>query len=496
VRASVEMACLESAARLGPVPDGQLLFVNVSPSTLGDPSLIDILDRLPDRLVLEVSECEAVHDYDELRHHLAPWLERGVRLAVDDTGAGYSSLRHVIELAPDFLKLDREMVTGLGSDPIRRALVRAVVAFAREVGTHVIGEGVETKEDLEALQDAGVHFVQGYLFGRPGPDWAQTPRRSAPASPLAVHDPDLRALVRTLATCADAPSACGAVAEHLFRQGGLMPSIYLARGGSLRCVAQRGLWQVLDGMAGAAGVTGRTWATGVPIAVEDVRNEAHYLEAIPGVVSEVCVPIMSGEEAIGALNVESFGPMPAGMTETLTRYAAAIVDRLETIRYRAYEDPWHATARASVAISGLQDGPGLPRQALGCLMKAAEIDSGAIVLGDGQGAQMVATLGPLASTLAQLRQEELGQLIQLVERIRSCYSAGDPSGHCFVGTDTLREGGARAVVLLPLWSRKVRIGIVVLAHSRPVSISGASVEALEVLADHVAAIVDRSTRRF
>ena len=91
----------------------------------------------------------------------------------------------MIELAPDFLKLDREIVKGLDGDPVRLALVRAMVAFAGEVGTRVIGEGVETRADLEALRDAGVHLVQGYLTGRPSFEWATTAALLPPSSAAA-----------------------------------------------------------------------------------------------------------------------------------------------------------------------------------------------------------------------------------------------------------------------------------------------------------------------
>ena len=131
--------------------------------------------------MVELTEQEAVEDYDGLRHDLAPWLARGVRIAIDDAGAGYSSLRHVIELTPDFLKLDRELVRDLDRDRNRRALVGAMSAFAAEVGTSVIAEGVETAEELEVLRDAEVDLVQGYLLARPGTPWPRWSDHSAAA---------------------------------------------------------------------------------------------------------------------------------------------------------------------------------------------------------------------------------------------------------------------------------------------------------------------------
>jgi EAL domain-containing protein (putative c-di-GMP-specific phosphodiesterase class I) len=91
-----------------------------------------------------------------------------VRLAVDDTGAGYATLQHIVTLAPDIIKIDRGLVAEVDKDRARRALVMAVVVYAMEIGTTtVVGEGVETHDELEALKDLGVDAAQGYLIGRP-----------------------------------------------------------------------------------------------------------------------------------------------------------------------------------------------------------------------------------------------------------------------------------------------------------------------------------------
>jgi putative methionine-R-sulfoxide reductase with GAF domain len=352
---------------------------------------------------------------------------------------------------------------------------------------------VETRDELEAVRDAGVHFVQGHLVGRPSPEWAMRAALFPAPAPM-PQDRRLRELAHQLSLSGDAQSACRVVADHLARNDGLMASVYLSRGDSLRCMAQRGLWQVLDGMAHDAGITGRAWASATPIVVEDVQHHADYLEAIPGVVSEICVPILSGIRAIGALNVESFSRMPDGVVTTLERCAQALSDRLEEIHYIAREQPWHLAAKASVAISGLRSGPGAARQALGCLMQAAGIDSGALILEDEQSPRIVATRGPLATALGELAAEERANLAASVSRIRSCYSAGDPSGRCFLGTDSLRDAGARAVLVLPLWVQHRRIGTVVLAHSKPMGLDGPKVEPLEFLADHVAAVLALNIR--
>ncbi len=489
---------VRAAARLGPPPEGRALFVNASPSTISDPAFLALRDELPERLVLELTEQEAVEDYDDLRGRLADWLGRGVRLAVDDTGAGYSSLRHIVELSPDYLKLDRELVKGIDEDPNRRALMRAVVAFAREVGTSVIAEGVETRAELDVLRDAEVHLVQGYLLARPGPPWPPVLRTGPASSLLAGGGAGESApgkggaedrMREALARIDNVVEAGELVVETLFRRGHLMSSLYLERNGELRCVSQRGLWQVRDGLPGSAGITGRTWASGTPFVVEDVSSHPDYLEAIPGVVSEICVPILVNGESVGALNVESLTPLTratAALTETVARLLA---DRLGLIGTNLGNTRWQRAAHASVSISGLLASRRLPQQVLYRVRDAAEMDSACLVVDDPEGQRAITAVGPLADSMTALDGDDLRALASLVGDIRSCYTAGDASSPGFVGTESLRAAGARAVVVLPLWAQRKRFGTLIVAHSRPLQLTGDRVEPLELLADHAAAVL-------
>lgn len=152
------------------LPAGCYLSLNASPTTLLDPALAATLRQGslgPHRLVVELTEHAQVADYDQLARALAPLRASGMRLAIDDAGAGYASLRHILQLRPDVVKLDRQLIDGLDGDPVRRSLVAAMVAFSREIGARLVAEGVERAEELKTLQELGVHYAQGYLLGRP-----------------------------------------------------------------------------------------------------------------------------------------------------------------------------------------------------------------------------------------------------------------------------------------------------------------------------------------
>jgi EAL domain-containing protein (putative c-di-GMP-specific phosphodiesterase class I) len=143
--------------------------MNVSPATLLTDDCRAVLEALPlDRVLLELSEHDPVEDYDALGDVLAPLRARGLRLAIDDVGAGFSSLRHIVLTAPDVIKLDRTLVDGLSGNPVLATLVRSLVQFGHGAGAAVVAEGVETAEDAAALKSFDVDYAQGWHVGRPG----------------------------------------------------------------------------------------------------------------------------------------------------------------------------------------------------------------------------------------------------------------------------------------------------------------------------------------
>jgi EAL domain-containing protein (putative c-di-GMP-specific phosphodiesterase class I) len=168
-----------SALKLLPsLPSSAYLSVNVTPELITDPGLQRALldaDVPIERVVLELTEYVAVESYRAMLAVLAPLRERGLRLTVDDIGAGYASFSHVLQLRPDIIKIDRSLINQIAGDPAKQALVASLVLFARQIDAAVTAEGVETPEELEMITSLGVGTVQGYLIARPGTDrttWA------------------------------------------------------------------------------------------------------------------------------------------------------------------------------------------------------------------------------------------------------------------------------------------------------------------------------------
>ncbi|WP_437880704.1 sensor domain-containing phosphodiesterase [Pseudomonas sp. LRF_L74] len=150
------------------LPSTWFVGINSSPDLILSGKLLPLLENLdPQRIVLEITEHANVSDYDAISQVLAPLRARGMRLAIDDAGAGYSSMRHILNLKPDLIKLDMSITRDIDTDPCRRALARGLISFAHDIGSSITAEGVETKGEFDVLQDLGADKVQGFYLSRP-----------------------------------------------------------------------------------------------------------------------------------------------------------------------------------------------------------------------------------------------------------------------------------------------------------------------------------------
>lgn len=162
------------------------LGLNSSPQTIIEGELLDVLDGFPvERIVLEITEHDHVESYKDLSEALAPLRARGVLIAIDDAGSGYASMRHILNIHPDIIKLDISLTSAIDHDPMKRALAYALIEFGRQTNCKIVAEGVETATEMVTLRELGVHAAQGYHLGRPIPveDLLRlVPRRMSPAA--------------------------------------------------------------------------------------------------------------------------------------------------------------------------------------------------------------------------------------------------------------------------------------------------------------------------
>jgi diguanylate cyclase (GGDEF)-like protein len=496
LRVELEVACWRAIAAQGPPPGDAMLFVNTSPVALVDHRLDAVRAELPERLVVELTEQDAVHDYELLRTKLQAWSNDGVRLAIDDTGAGYSSLQHVLQLAPDFLKLDRSMIAGVDRERSRRVLVRSLVAFAREVGAAVIAECVERPEELEVLAEAGVALAQGWLLSRPGPPWplpsiqhpVTRPERPMPAI---MSDDEEARFRHALAQASTHAEAAEAVCGHLHRLGQLMPSVYILRDGLLRCLAQCGYWQIMDGFPPGVGVLSQVLVTRETVAVREVGEVDEFLEAAPGVMAELAVPLFVGGEVTGGLNVESLSPLTASAEREIERSATLLSARMEQLGPEVPSSPLARLARSSKHLAGLVELDEVRSAVVAMACEVSGMNSALLAQCDNAGnLEIMATRGPLARAFLAMPAADVDRLAAMVDRVSSCYTAGDLTGRPVAGTETLRAAGASEVAVLPLVSLGRRTGVLVVAHTESMRLSTDEIEPLELLAVEAARSLD------
>jgi EAL domain-containing protein (putative c-di-GMP-specific phosphodiesterase class I) len=195
---AVTLAAAMRAAEM--LPPDLWISLNVSPGFLLEGSeLRAVLRDVPRPVVLEITEHVVIEDYASFRASIAG-LGADLRYAVDDAGAGFSSFRHILELRPDFVKLDLALVRDIDTDKIRQALVAGIVYFARLSDCQLVAEGIETTAELVMLRSLGVDLGQGYALGRPAqadrwahtsrPDWASSPASSDPTTVDPLRRPD------------------------------------------------------------------------------------------------------------------------------------------------------------------------------------------------------------------------------------------------------------------------------------------------------------------
>ncbi|MGE5630975.1 MAG: EAL domain-containing protein [Caulobacteraceae bacterium] len=178
----LEYLCRQKAIeRAKDMPAGEKLFINVDPKVILDErykigftkELLSSNHIDPTDIVFEITEKTCINDYNGFLKVINNYISQGYTVAIDDTGAGYSGLRMLAEINPQYIKIDMELVRNIEKKAINRALIKALSEFAYATGIHVIAEGIETPDELNTLIGLGIEYGQGFLFRKPTEDFAE-----------------------------------------------------------------------------------------------------------------------------------------------------------------------------------------------------------------------------------------------------------------------------------------------------------------------------------
>ena len=285
-----------------------------------------------------------------------------------------------------------------------------------------------------------------------------------------------------LSTASDTVAACEAVADLLVARRLALPSVYLLRGGRLRCYAARGYWQVIDGFAPGVGVIGKVLRSGRPVLVPDASRRPDFIAAMPGLRSQASVPLHLDGETVGVLSVESFEVLSEAVLEPLAACADALVARLHELGGLRSRSLFELLADHVAALSNLAKVIEVERHLVSAARELSGMGTALVVWRDPTGElQITASGGPLARALHVLGPVDLAVVAGWVAHGTSCwFSGGTPS----TVHDLFAGAGAGSVLVLPLTTRGSQDGVLVLADERVVARSPERVKLLEQLAAH------------
>ncbi len=301
--------------------------------------------------------------------------------------------------------------------------------------------------------------------------------------------PDLDGVRRRLAACSTVSAAADAVMELCLASGLNLPSIYLERGGRLRCVAQRGYWQVYDGLAPGAGVLGSTLVTGETQVVRETGSRSDFIRAVPGVLAEVAVPIRVDGRTAGVFNVESRTALSVDDVQWVEAVGDAFGQRLGELGGPPPEAPAELLARLGYELACLDDGDEVASHTVAAALTVAGMSGGCLFLGTGGRLTAAHHSGDFGQMLAGLTREQSGQLAEYVCRATSSWADGTGDGDGFEAASFLRENGVGSLVVLALVAKGRREGILVLADAAPHASIEAAIPLLELLASTSTAMV-------
>jgi len=246
----------------------QKLFINLDPRAIDDPyllrgnlfKLLQDCGLTPENIVLEVTERHAITNYEVFRRLIEEFRKKGYQIAVDDAGAGYSSLESIAEIYPDFIKLDMSLIRNIDVDPLKQALLETFVQFADKVKCKIIAEGIEHEQELQTLIELGVPYGQGFFLGKPAKGMIQTTgaamnvirslgSRQQRMARRVTGTPDVYDIM-TKTICVQPTTKVRAV-HQIFEQNGKIDSVVVVEDGKpVGLIMRTQLFQILGGQYG------------------------------------------------------------------------------------------------------------------------------------------------------------------------------------------------------------------------------------------------------
>src|SRR3954454_20754256 len=295
-------------------------------------------------------------------------------------------------------------------------------------------------------------------------------------------------------------AVCQTVADHLATSRSLLPSVWLERGGRLRCVASAGAWPRRDGISATAGVIGATFTSGVETVVPDLADasaEAHVPSRAPerfttlggsaAPVASACLPIRCDGCVAGVLDVELTRPVAAGDRERRRQAAADIGERIAALGGPPAESGAQRMLRHMAALAAPDEPDAIASATLTAALDLMELDSAALVRRDADGAlHTVASIGPLAPALAAAPAEALEAVVHATHDASASVVVGTRADLAHPQLRPLRDAGAQALVAVGLVARAESFGVLLLAGGAERTVSIDDVELLELLAAHAA----------
>lgn len=270
-----------------------------------------------------------------------------------------------------------------------------------------------------------------------------------------VADPSSHGTTSLRAALAGAPDLATAVdftLDHLLALDLPMPSLYLARGDRLRCLGQRGYWQVQDGLPISAGVAGNTYRSGQSVRVR-TADTPDFIGAVPGICEEVCVPIRMAKAVVGILNVESLTVLPAAALPVVEECARLFGERLAELGGPPEESAADQLGGHAVRMAAMSQIEELSSYVVNAARDITRMSSGAMIdLGAAGAGEVKAAVGAIGARLHDVPASDWSAIASQVRHGTSCYTAGSDEGAAFVGYQALRSAGAQALIIVPVFA--------------------------------------------